>query len=50
MPIAAQQDAAIVAAMAEQAAEDADMITEMLDAGCSFDECAAAFSDGKMVD
>jgi hypothetical protein len=49
MPIASQQDAALVAAMAQQSAEDADIITELLDAGCSFDECAAAFSDGKVV-
>ena len=44
-----QSHAAIVAAMAEQAMEDADCITEMLDAGCSLDECRAAFSDGKAV-
>ena len=47
--IADQRDAALVAAMAGQAIEDADIITELLDAGCSFDECAAAFSDGKVV-
>jgi hypothetical protein len=47
--IADQQDAALVAAMAAQALEDADIIMELLDAGCSPDECAAAFSDSKVV-
>ena len=48
MQLASQEDAAIVAAMAEQSHEDAEIITELLDAGCSFDECRAAFSDGKV--
>ena len=46
---ASRQDSALVVAMAEQALEDADCVTEMIDAGCSFDECRAAFSDGKVA-
>lgn len=48
MDIASQEDAALVVGMASQAAEDADIIDELLDAGCSFDECRAAFSDGQV--
>jgi hypothetical protein len=44
-----QKDAVIVRAMAEQALEDASIVDSLLDAGCSFDECAAAFSDGQVV-
>lgn len=47
--IARQEDAAIVAAMAEQAIEDGDIIATLLDAGCAMDECAVAFSDGKVI-
>lgn len=46
---ARQEDAAIVAAMAEQAIEDGDIIATLLDAGCAMDECAVAFSDGKVT-
>jgi hypothetical protein len=42
-----QQDAVLVRAMAEQALEDASIVDSLLDAGCSFDEVAAAFSDGR---
>jgi hypothetical protein len=49
MPIASQKDAVLVRAMAEQALEDASIVDSLLDAGCSFDECAAAFSDGQVI-
>jgi hypothetical protein len=49
MQIASQDDAALVAAMARQALDDGDCMGELLDAGCSMDECAAAFSDGKVA-
>jgi hypothetical protein len=44
-----QEDAALVAAMAQQAHEDAEIFDMMLDAGCSFDECRAAFEGGQVV-
>lgn len=47
--IANNTDAVLVGALAARAIEDAAIVDELLDAGCSFDECRAAFSDGKMV-
>ena len=47
--LAVQEDAALVAAMAEQANEDAEIFDMMLDAGCSFDECRAAFAGNQVV-
>jgi hypothetical protein len=47
--VSEQKDAVLVRAMAEQALEDASIVDSLLDAGCSFDECAAAFSDGQVI-
>lgn len=49
MDIARQEDAALVAAMAAQAQEDAEIFDVLLDAGCSFDECRAALSDAQVI-
>jgi hypothetical protein len=44
--IASQQDAALVAAMARQAAEDAEVVEMLVAAGCTLAEAAAAIKRG----
>ena len=46
MPIASQQDAALVAAMARQAAEDAEVVEMCLAAGCTLAEAEAGIRRG----